>query len=331
MSKIFKKILFGTVILFLVLIGYFFVGSAPQAEKISWGANFSQAQASYLGLDWQETYLAILGDLKVKKIKIITNWNHLEGRQGEYDFADLDWQIEKAKENKAEIFLVIGMRTPRWPECHIPEWAKGIDEQEQQDEVLKLVEKIVSRYQNEDSIIMWQVENEPFFPFGQCPRIDKGFLKKEVALVKSLDPQNRPVAISDSGEWSFWIAAAKLGDKVATTLHRKIWFEEIGTYIAYPLNPVFYWRKSQIIDKLFNKEVIGGELQAEPWCPGGFNDCSLLEQKKTMDLKQFEENIEFARKTGLKEFYLWGTEWWYWMKEKQQSPEIWDEAKTLFK
>ena len=32
----------------------------------------------------------------------------------------------------------------------------------------------------------------------------------------------------------------------------------------------------------------------------------------------------------LKEFYLWGAEWWYWMKEKQNKPEIWDEAKKLF-
>jgi len=27
---------------------------------------------------------------------------------------------------------------------------------------------------------------------------------------------------------------------------------------------------------------------------------------------------------------LWGGEWWYWMKEKQNQPEIWQEAKKLF-
>ena len=223
------------------------------------------------------------------------------------------------------------MRTPRWPECHIPEWAEGLSKKDQQASILKLVEKVVLRYQNEKSIVMWQVENEPFFPFGQCPRTDKGVLKKEIALVKSLDLQDRPVAISDSGEWSFWITAASLGDKVATTLHRKIWFKELKSYVLYPLRPVFYWRKAQIIARLFNKEVIGGELQAEPWCPGGLNKCSALEQKKTMDLGQFKNNIKFAQETGLKEFYLWGAEWWYWMKEKQQNPEIWEETKKLFK
>lgn len=330
MKNIFKKILFGIIVLFLIFISYFLIGSAPKPEKISWGANFSQAQAAYLGLDWQEVYLAMLGDLKVKRLKLITNWNHLEEKPGEYNFNDLDWQIERAKENKVEIFLVIGMRAPRWPECHIPEWAKGLSKQEQQDNVLRLVEKIVSRYRNEKSIVMWQVENEPFFPFGQCPRTDKEVLKREIVLVKSLDAQDRLVAISDSGEWSFWITAAKLGDTVATTLHRKIWFKEIKKYISYPLRPVFYWRKAQTIKKLFNKEVIGGELQAEPWCPGGLNECSLLEQKKTMDLEQFRENIEFAQQTGLKEFYFWGAEWWYWLKETQGQPEIWNEAKNYF-
>jgi len=330
MKNLFKKILFGSATLLLIFVGYFYIGSAPRAEKISWGVNFSQAQASYLGLDWREVYLALLGDLKVKKIKLITDWDHLEEKPGEYDFNDLDWQIAEARANKAKIFLAIGMRTPRWPECHIPEWAQNLNKQEQQEEILALLQKIVLRYHNEDSIIMWQVENEPFFPFGQCPWTDKEFLKREIALVKSLDPQRRTVAISDSGEWSFWVTTAGLGDKVATTLHRKVWFEKFKIYTLYPLRPVFYWRKAQIIKKLFNKEIICGELQAEPWCPYGLYDCSISEQKRTMDLAQFQDNIEFARATGLREFYLWGAEWWYWLKAKQQSPEIWNEAQKLF-
>ena len=49
-----------------------------------------------------------------------------------------------------------------------------------------------------------------------------------------------------------------------------------------------------------------------------------------MNLEQFRKNIEFAQRTGLDTFYLWGGEWWYWLKEKQNQPEIWEEAKTLF-
>ena len=70
MKKNIKKILLGLAVLFLILVGYFFIGSAPRAEKIAWGVNFSQRHAEYLGLDWQKTYLALIDDLGAKKIKI---------------------------------------------------------------------------------------------------------------------------------------------------------------------------------------------------------------------------------------------------------------------
>jgi len=49
-----------------------------------------------------------------------------------------------------------------------------------------------------------------------------------------------------------------------------------------------------------------------------------------MNLEQFKYNVEFAKNTGMSEHYLWGAEWWYWMKEKQNNSEIWDEARKLF-
>ena len=49
-----------------------------------------------------------------------------------------------------------------------------------------------------------------------------------------------------------------------------------------------------------------------------------------MNLKQFKKNIEFAKNTGLKEHYLWGAEWWHWLKTKQNNDNIWNEAKSLF-
>ena len=85
-----------------------------------------------------------------------------------------------------------------------------------------------------------------------------------------------------------------------------------------------------LIKALFGKEVINVEFQAEPWGPTLIYNLPVEEQKKSMDLERFKKNVEFAKKTGLKEFYFWGTEWWYWMKEKQNQPEIWNEAKKLF-
>ena len=330
MKKVLKYFLFGILILLLILIFYFFVGKPAEAEKIIWGVNFSQKHTENLGLDWTTTYLALLDDLGVKHLKVAAQWDLIEPEKDKFYFDDLDWQIKTAEEKGAKLLLVIGMKTGRWPECHIPEWAKGLNKEKQQEKILNLVKEIVLRYRGRASIWAWQVENEPFFPFGECPWVDKNFLKKEIDLVKSFDAQKRPILISDSGEGSFWINAAKLGDIVGTTLYKKVWFRQLGNYIYYPFPPTFYWRKAQLIEKIFDKKVIVVELQAEPWGPKLLYESPLEEQEKTMNLERFKANIEFAKKTGLDEFYLWGGEWWFWMKEKQGQPEIWNEAKKLF-
>jgi len=330
MRKILKYFLLAVLFLTLFFIGYFFIGKTEPAKEITWGVNFSQKHTELLELNWKETYSALIDDLGVKKIKLATYWDLIEPKEGEYNFEDLDWQIKKAEEKGVKLLLVIGMKTPRWPECHIPEWAKNLTKEEQQKEILEMIEKIVLKYRGNNSIWAWQVENEPFFPFGECPWVDKNFLKKEIELVQSLDYQRRPIVISDSGEGSFWVQAAQLGDIVGTTMYKKVWFWQLKTYISYPFPPTFYWRKAQIIEKLFNKKVIVIELQAEPWGPKLLYDSPLAEQEKTMNLERFRYNIEFAKKTGLDTFYLWGAEWWYWMKVKQNQPEIWQEARKLF-
>lgn len=329
-KKIIKYCILALLVFIFIFLFYFFVGTPKQAEKIIWGVNFSQKHTENFGLDWKKTYLALLDDLGVKKLKVATYWDFIEPEEGEYNFEDLDWQIREADKRGVKILLVIGMKTPRWPECHIPKWAENLNKEKQQEKILKLLEELVLRYRYESSIWAWQVENEPFFPFGECPWVDKKFYKKEIDLVKSLDSENRQVVVADSGEGSFWIQSARLGDIVGTTIYRKVWFQQFGFYIDYPFPPVFYWRKAQLIKKIFGKEVICVELQTEPWGPTLLYYSPLEEQEKTMNLERFKNNIDFAKRTGLKEFYLWGAEWWYWMKETQGQPEIWQEAKKLF-
>jgi hypothetical protein len=326
MKQFLKKIIFAILISLLIFFFYLFVGKAPQAEKIEWGVVFSQKHSQLLGLDWEENYLAILDDLKAKNLKIITHWDLIEQKENEFHFEDLDWQIKEAEKRNAKIILVIGMKTGRWPECHIPKWL-DVRSSMLEKELLEYLKALVERYKNSKVIWVWQVENEPFFPFGECPKIRKDLVRKEIELVKSLD--SRPVIFTDSGEFSFWVNAAKFGDIVGTTLHRKVYFKEIKKYITYPFPPVYYWRKAKLIDFFFHKKVIITELQAEPWCKNLIYNCPLEEQKITMDSEQFKKNIDFVKNTGMDTIYLWGGEWWYWMK-KQGKPEIWEEAKYYF-
>ncbi len=330
-----KIILLVFVILVLFFLYYFFIAKAPEQKNITWGVNFSQMQSENLKLDWKKNYLAILEDLGTKNIKLHTQWDFVEGKKDDFYFNDIDWQIKQAENYNASIIYVVGLKTGRWPECHAPNWFGDISKQQQQDEILKYIKEVVTRYKNSKSIIAWQVENEPLFNFGKCPAWyydNNDFLKKEVAIVRSLDSA-KPVIISDSGEQSFWFDAAKIGDIVGSTVYRKLWVNVsniFGFYFTFPITPVFYYHKAQIIKYLFGKDVICGELQAEPWAYKTFYDVPLQEQEKTMNLEQFKSNINFAKQTGFKEFYLWGAEWWFWLKNKENQPQIWNYAKEIF-
>ncbi|OGZ28079.1 MAG: hypothetical protein A2427_03375 [Candidatus Nealsonbacteria bacterium RIFOXYC1_FULL_40_7] len=328
MKKYIKMALLIFLFLLLVVFCWFFVGLPKKNGDISFGVNFSEKKAGIYEIDWKKAYTALLEDMKVKKIRIATHWDLIEQEAGKYNFENLDWQIQEAEKAGAEVILVVGRKTPGWPECHVPNWAENEEKSSQQEKILALVENIVERYKGSSAIKYWQVENEPFFPFGECLWKDDKFLEKEIKLVKSLD--SRPVIISESGEFPLWIKAARKGDIVGVTMYKKVWFDDLNSYVSYPFPPVFYKRKAGLIGLIFNKEIMCVELQAEPWGSELNHKLSLEEQEKTMNPIKFKGVIDFSRKTGIDNFYLWGAEWWYWMKEVQGKDDMWQEAKKLF-
>lgn len=320
-----RRVLISLCIIFALFFVFFFIGLPHKTQSVVWGVNFSQKHSSLLGLDWKKNYLAIVDELKPQRLKLIAHWDIIEPKKEQFSFEDLDWQLEEAGKRGIKVLLVVGMKTPRWPECHIPAWAAMRSKKEQERYILKMLETVVGRYKNSTVIWGWQVENEPFLSFGDCPWQDNDFLKEEIALLRLHDP-DRPVVLSGSGEWSSWIREARLADVVATTLYRKVWIPEIGRYVSYPFPPTLYARKKFLIEKFFHTRVIIGELQAEPWGRILLYDLPLTEQIRTMDENQFRGALTFARKTNFDEIYLWGAEWWYWMKEKQGNDFFWDEA-----
>ncbi len=319
----------------LAIFSYFFIGVSAKENTVTWGVNFSQFQATKLELDWKEVYTAILRDLNAKHIKIHTNWDLIEKEQGKYDFTDTDWQLAEAERVGAKVIYVVGLKSGRWPECHEPSWFNGLEKEEQQEAILSYVQTVIGRYKNSTAVAFWQVENEPFFMFGECPHwyySDKEFLRREIAVVKSLD-DSREIIVSDSGEFSWWVKAATAGDLVGVTTYRESWMElaeDVGFYFNYPFPSVFYERRALLIGKLFGKKVIGVELQAEPWTRQFLLYVPVEEQEKKMNAEKLQATVEYAKKTGFESFYLWGGEWWYWMKEVKGRPEMWDYSKTLF-
>ena len=312
------------------------------SEEITWGFTFSPRFAEYLEIPWREAYIASLDELEPRLLRIPIYWNDVEKEEGMREFDDYDFMINEANARQIPTTIAIGRRVPRWPECHVPEWAKTLSEEKQVEKIMPIIEAIVTRYRDVPSVSRWQVENEPFLAFfGECPPPNAKALDREIALVRSLDA-SRPILTTDSGELSLWLFAAKRGDVFGTTMYRTVWSKFLSPYvgyITYPLPPKFFWLKANLVHLFFGdeKKIINIELQAEPWTPWGpwgpgfVKIMSLDEQDETMSPAHFYENIEYARDVGFSEVYLWGVEWWYLMKEKYDRPFFWEAAKEVIK
>ena len=328
-----KKIIILSLIIILVLLLVISFSLDFSKKDIKWGVTFSPIYAQYeLGLDWQETYLAILDDLKVDNIRLSAYWNEIEVERDVYNFEKLDWQIAEASKRNVDIILAVGRRLPRWPECHDPAWLKDLPSDEAGTEQLELVDLVVERYDKVKNIRLWQVENEPFLgTFGKCPPLDKDIFFKEIDLVRTLSA--KPILVTDSGELNFWIGAAKTGaEVVGSTLYKVVYNENIG-YIRYPIPGWFYLVKASFIKTFFDtKSVINSELQAEAWHTEKKDliQMTTAETDKSLDLKQFKNNMIFAKKAGFDEIYFWGVEWWYFLKVQRGQSDFWNEAKNIW-
>ena len=320
-----------TLLVFGVFVWFNLYGGQSRSD-VKLGVTYSNRYAEALGLDPHATYEAILNDLGVRKIRLPVYWDQIETSPGKYDFSELDWQLEMAAERHAEVILVVGQRVPRWPECFIPEWAQQ-DDQVRRTALLGMIRTTVERYrEHHPAVVLWQVENEAFLDqrFGICPSLDVNLLDTEIALVRSLDP-SRKILMTDSGEISWWYDAASRGDIFGTTLYRDLWHPRFG-YFSYPIGPNFFIAKEWFVRTFAHQDhIIVAELQAEPWARGWVGDVPLEEQFLTMNEHKLVTNVDYAKRLGTPEIYLWGAEWWYWLKEKKDHPAVWDAARTLFR
>jgi hypothetical protein len=322
------KIFFLTIflVIFLVLVT---TADFSGEEGVRWGVTYSKKYATDLGLNWRELYLLILHELKFKNIRLPVYWDEVERVEGVYNFADYDWLMEQAGKTGAEVVLVLGRRVPRWPECHEPSWVRNESEGQKQEKILRLLREEVNHFKKYSHLKIWQIDNEPFLKaFGECPKVNKDFIKREVGLVKSFD--FRPVMVTESGELSSWISGARLADVLGISMYRNTWNKYWG-YFYYPLPPAYYFFKAKIIKTLTGVGgVINTELQVEPWAKGGnIKTTDLADQFYSMDLESVRFNLEYARKTGIPEIYLWGVEWWYWLKTEKDHPEFWQLGRGL--
>jgi hypothetical protein len=326
--------LYGLLGLIVLLLACgFFLAQKPVPEQITYGMSFTTSYASELGLNWKEVYDAYLDDLQIRHLRLSAHWPMVEPTEGEFNFAELDYQIARAEGVGAEVILAVGRRLPRWPECHVPPWAKVLSREAHRMALLTYVEAVVERYKGSPAVTTWQIENEPFlrvFAFEHCGELDTELLDQEIALVRRLDPA-RPILVTDSGNLGTWQGAYQRGDRFGTSVYVYFWNPELGQFKTV-LPPVSYRVKEGLVRHWYGrKDTLLIELSAEPWLIRPVVDTPVSVQLSRMDVHKFNDILAYARATRYDQQYLWGGEWWYWLKTKHGHGEMWERGRLLYR
>lgn len=326
----FVKILFVFTVLFSII--WFWPATPVEPE---YGSTFSAKYARELGLDPKEVYEAMLRDLGIKKVRLIAYWDEIEEEEGRLDFSDLDWQIEMSERYGAEVVLAVGRRVPRWPECHVPEWAyekmdSRNDVAAKADDLKSYITSIVNRYKDRDIITHWQVENESFFTL-YAPHIcgdtaNANLIDEEIALVREIDP-TRPIIMTDSGNLGTWKDAFPRGDIFGSTFY--VYLMNDGR-LRTPLTHNFYKMKKAFWSSVYgDRDVWLIEISVEPYLQKSITSTPVDELADRLSIERVQNILDFARDTGFETQYLWGIEWHYYMMQNGH-PEYWDYSRDLF-
>lgn len=304
-----------------------------KGKPLTLGVTFIADYADSLGLDAHQTYQAILNDLHVKHLRLVSYWSDIEPTPGQYDFSELDYEMSQAQAHGAKVSLAVGLRQPRWPECHAPGWIDTTKpESTWQPQLEQFMTVVIDRYKHNAALQSYQLENEYYNHFGQCYNFDRGRLSSELTLIKRLDPTH-PVIMSRSNNYVGLMLKAPLPDEVGISVYRRVWDGAVThRYFQYPYPSWYYAFLAGGEQLLTGKPSVIHELQTEPWPPNGKNvtQISLAEQNQTFDAHRLQTTVRFAEQTGIRNIDLWGAEYWYYRMVTEHDPSVWNTAESTF-
>lgn len=324
-------------VLAVIILGMFGIAKwyawDTRDQPLTYGVSFIPDYASYLGVEPQQTMDALLG-IGVRQFRLVSYWNDIEKSPGHYDFTQLDWQFKKAEAAHAQVILTVGLRQPRWPECHPPSFydtSKPLDTWQPQLE--KFMTATINRYKNSPALYKYQLENEYFLKgFGDCRDFSRSRLVDEFQQVKKLD-STHPVIVGRSNNALGFPIGAPTPDQFSISVYKRVW--DMGfthRYLEYPFPAWFYGFLAGTQKIYTGKDMSIAELQAEAWPPYHQNipDISLAEQNKSLDARRLQERFEFGKDTGMKSIDMWGAEYWYYRLKVLHDPSLWNVAKIEF-
>jgi hypothetical protein len=308
------------------------------------GMTFSPLQCHYLNLDDREAFTALC-ELGLDRVRLCAYWHEIEAQPGRYDFSKLDWLLEQSDKHQLKVTIALGMKAPRWPEFHFPDWMKGqfetgagtiaLDQRSPglAEHALTLVDEVVRHCRQSPVVTHWQVENEPFtrLEITGGRFLSPAFVAREVDLVRSLKLDNQKILLTNAihlpnpkmaeDEPAFQ-DSLKTADAVGFNVYTKV---PAGPPNQYLEPTPLFWRQLETWQRELvrnNREAWIAEAQSEPW------EAGQLVATQKMDYPSATPNrmrslVSDLSAIGYGSVLLWGSEYWYWQKLKGRNLWWW--------
>lgn len=306
---------------------------SEQSKPFTYGVSFIPDYAQSLGVDPQQTMDALL-NIGVKQFRLVSYWSDGEPTAGQYNFSQLDWEFAKAEAAHAKITLTLGLRQPRWPECHQPDWTTSEPTALWQAQLELYMKAVIQRYQHSPALQSYQLENEYFLKgFGTCTDFSRQRLISEYNLVKQTDPSH-PIIVGRSNNALGFPTGQPQPDEFSISVYKRVWDAGVShRYLEYPFPAWFYGFLGGVQKIFMHKDMVLGELQAEAWPPNGksITETSLAEQNKSLDAKRLKDRFQYGKATGMRTIDLWGAEYWYYRQQVLHDPSLMNVAQQEFK
>jgi hypothetical protein len=336
------------------------------------GLSFRPPQCVAFGLELRPSLQRLL-DYPFQVIRLGAYWNQIElsstptptptpapaPAPAAFDPAELDWQVEAASQAGKRIVLSVGaLKNFGYPELFIPRHrlARPLPERtliqpsaypDLLQAACAFVRRIVERYQDNPSIVAWQVEHEAVDPLGleHSWRLARQFVAAEVDAVRQVDAARRPILMngflpaSTAVALSQWwqtrdqgdslAVAQDLADIVGLDYYPRSALFALGAHTAYLDGGAYAWHQRRA-ERIFawarqhGRRLMVSEGQAEPWeavtVPPNVpervpHSCTPLDMIQT-----YNRCMQWSRGGPALDAYLfWGAEYWL-LRERAGDP-----------
>ena len=312
------------------------------------GISFRPLQAEGLGLEPQAALDELL-DHPYQVIRLAALWNRMEPEPDAFDASHLDWQIEAAQRAGKQVIIALGaVKNFGYPEFFVPQHHIRTPLREGSlvgeashprllDAALAFARRVVERYKGHRSVIAWQVEHEAVDPLGveHSWRLATGFVKREMAEVRRLDP-DRPILLNGFLPMSLPVAAQQwwrtrdqgdslalaedAADIVGVDFYPCHALGAAGSLTAYLDSPEHGWRERarRVVKRAAAKgtRLMISEGQAEPWeavtTPPNPPGRAMASCPPERVIENYNRCLVLARESGgtLDSYLFWGAEYW---------------------